>query len=112
MSDIGEQQTYSENGWSVSYRKCGTDIIYIRASKTVSSIGANHDQLEMIGLPFRVAFNQSLSMTESVSGTPVGYGDCNFNPRNDNEELSAMYRNNTEYGAPVTMTTYGLLIVE
>lgn len=87
-------------------------MVYVRASKTVSSIVADHDQLEMAGLPFRVAFRQSLSMTESVAGTPVGYGVCNFNPRNDNEELSAMYRNNTSYAEAVTMITYGLLIVE
>ena len=109
MIKIGEQQSYSENGWSVRYRKIGINHIYFSASKTVSSIDTGANQLEAAVIPFEVAFEQQLSMVMNVGGTPVGYGNFRFVPLSNG--LSAMYRNNTEYGAPVSMLVYGELII-
>ena len=109
MIKIGEQQSYSENNWTITYRKIGINRIYFSASKTVNSIGAGANQLEAAALPFKVAFDQRLTAHLNVAGTPVGYGNFRFVPLSNG--LSAMYRNNTEYGAPVGMLIGGELIV-
>ena len=88
------------------------NTIYFEASKTVSSIGVGTNQLEAIGLPFRVAFPQTLPMIMSVAGTPVGYGNFRFTQRANENGKSNMHRNNTAYGAAVTMSVFGELIVE
>lgn len=109
MIKIGEQQSYSENNWTITYRKIGINRIYISASKTVNSIGSGANQLEAAALPFKVAFDQRLTVHMNVANTPVGYGNFRFVPLSNG--LSAMYRNNTEYGAPVNMLICGELIV-
>lgn len=109
MIKIGAQQSYSENNWTITYRKIGINRIYFSASKTVSSIGSGANQLEAAALPFKVAFDQRLTVHLNVSGTPVGYGNFRFVPLSNG--LSAMYRNNTAYSAPVSMLICGELIV-
>lgn len=109
MIKIGEQQSYSENNWTITYRKIGINRIYISASKTVNSIGSGANQLEAAALPFKVAFDQRLTVHMNVANTPVGYGNFMFTPLSNG--LSAMYRNNTAYSAPVNMLICGELIV-
>ncbi|WP_034810293.1 phage tail spike protein [Eubacterium sp. ER2] len=109
MIKIGEQQSYSENNWTITYRKIGINRIYISASKTVNSIGSGANQLEAAALPFKVAFDQRLTVHMNVANTPVGYGNFRFTPLSNG--LSAMYRNNTAYSAPVNMLICGELIV-
>ena len=109
MIKIGAQQSYSENNWTITYRKIGINRIYFSASKTVSSIGSGANQLEAAALPFKVAFDQRLTVHLNVAGTPVGYGNFRFVPLSNG--LSAMYRNNTAYSAPVSMLICGELIV-
>lgn len=86
--------------------------IYFEASKTVSSISTGTSQLEAAALPFRVAFPQTLSMIMYVAGVPVGYGNFRFTQRDGENGKSVMQRNNTAYGATVTMFVCGELIVE
>lgn len=112
MMYVGTEQTYSENGWSVTYRKISINRICFTASKTVSSIGTGANQLEAIGLPFVVEFTQTLPMIMSVAGTPVGYGNFRFVKRGDGSACSSMYRNNTAYGAAVSMYVFGELIAD
>lgn len=112
ISNIGVAQNYSENEWVITYRKTGANRIYFNASKTVSSIDTGTNQLEAIGLPFKVAFPQTLPMIMSVAGTPVGYGNFRFTQISNGNGKSAMYRNNTAYAAAVTMSVYGELIIE
>lgn len=109
---VGTEQTYSENGWGVTYRKISINRIYFTASKTVSSIGTGANQLEAIGLPFRVAFPQTLPMIMSVAGTPVGYGNFRFTQRANENGKSNMHRNNTAYSAAVSMFVFGELIAD
>lgn len=109
MMYVGAEQTYSENGWTVTYHKIGANYIYLSANKTVSSIGLGANQLEAATLPFKAALNQRIPLYMNVAGDPVGYGNFRFVPRSDG--TTAMYRNNTEYGAPVNMLVEGALVV-
>lgn len=111
MTAVGVEQSYSENGWTVSYRKIGANRIYYVASKTVSSIEAGANMLEIATLPFKVAFSKYLNLVMNVSGTPVGYGYVRIVPGSSGS-TSAMYRHCTGYGNAVSMQVFGELVVD
>lgn len=112
MTEIGVEQSYSENGWTVSYRNIGANRIYYVASKTVSSIEAGANMLEIAALPFKVAFEQHIYLSMNVSGTPVGYGYTRIVPTSVSGNTSAMYRHCTGYGNAVTMLAFGELVIQ
>lgn len=112
MTEIGVEQSYSENGWTVSYRNIGANRIYYVASKTVSSIEAGANMLEIAALPFKVAFSKYLNLVMNVSGTPVGYGYARIVPTSGSGNTSAMYRHCTGYGNAVSMLVYGELVIQ
>lgn len=112
MTEIGVEQSYSENGWTVSYRNIGANRIYYVASKTVSSIEAGANMLEIAALPFKVAFSKYLNLVMNVSGTPVGYGYALIVPTSGSGNTSAMYRHCTGYGNAVSMLVYGELVIQ
>ena len=112
MTEIGVEQSYSENGWTVSYRNIGANRIYYVASKTVSSIEAGANMLEIAALPFKVAFEQHIYLSMNVSGTPVGYGYMRIVPTSVSGNTSAMYRHCTGYGNAVTMLAFGELVIQ
>lgn len=112
MTEIGVEQSYSENGWSVSYRSIGANRVYFITSKTVSSIVAGGNQLEIAALPFKVAFEQHIYLAMNVSGTPVGYGYTRIVPTSGSGNTSAMYRNCAGYSNAVTMLTFGELVIQ
>ena len=112
MTEIGVEQSYSENGWTVSYRKIGANRLYYVASKTVSSIAAGGNQLEIAALPFKVAFEQHIYLAMNVSGTPVGYGYTRIVPTSGSGNTSAMYRHCVGYSNAVTMLAFGELVIQ
>ena len=112
MTEVGAQQSYSENGWTVSYRNIGANRIYYVTSKTVSSIEAGANMLEIAALPFKVAFEQHIDLSMNVSGTPVGYGYTRIVPTSGSGNTSAMYRHCTGYGNAVTMLAFGELVIQ
>ena len=112
MTEIGVEQSYSENGWTVSYRKIGANRLYYVASKTVSSIEAGANMLEISTLPFKVAFSKYLNLVMNVSGTPVGYGYVHIVPTSTSGNTSVMYRHCTGYGNAVSMQVFGELVVD
>lgn len=112
MTEIGVEQIYSENGWTVSYRKIGENRLYYVASKTVSSIEAGANMLEIATLPFKVAFSKYLNLVMNVSGTPVGYGYVRIVPTSSSGNTSVMYRHCTGYGNYVSMLVFGELVVD
>ena len=112
MTEIGVEQSYSENGWTVSYRNIGANRIYYVASKTVSSIEAGANMLEIATLPFKVAFSKYLNLVMNVSGTPVGYGYARIVPTSGSGNTSAMYRHCTGYGNAVSILVYGELVIQ
>ena len=112
MTEVGSQQSYSENGWSVSYRSIGANRVYFITSKTVSSIVAGGNQLEIAALPFKVAFEQHIYLAMNVSGTPVGYGYTRIVPTSGSGNTSAMYRHCTGYSNAVTMLAFGELVIQ
>lgn len=112
MTEIGVEQSYSENGWTVSYRNIGANRIYYVASKTVSSIEAGANMLEIATLPFKVAFSKYLNMVMNVSGTPVGYGYVRITPTSSSGNTSVMYRHCTRYSNAVSMLVYGELVIQ
>ena len=112
MTEVGSQQSYSENGWSVFYRSIGANRVYFITSKTVNSIAAGGNQLEIAALPFKVAFEQHIYLAMNVSGTPVGYGYTRIVPTSGSGNTSAMYRHCAEYSNAVTMLAFGELVVD
>lgn len=68
--------------------------------------------LEIAGLPFKVAFENTLIMVMNVSGTPVGYGYVRIVPTSSSGNTSAMYRHCTGYGNAVTMLAFGELVIQ
>lgn len=112
MTEVGTQQSYSENGWSVSYRPIGANRVYYMALKTVSSIVTGGNQLEIAALPFKVAFEQHITLAMNVSGTPVGYGYMRIVPTSGSGNTSAMYRHCTGYSNAVTMLAFGELVIQ
>ncbi len=112
MTEIGVEQSYSENGWSVSYRSIGANRVYFITSKTVSSIVAGGNQLEIAALPFKVAFEQHIYLAMNVSGTPVGYGYTRIVPTSGSGNTSAMYRHCAGYSNAVTMLAFGELVIQ
>lgn len=112
MTEVGSQQSYSENGWSVSYRSIGANRVYFITSKTVSSIAAGGNQLEIAALPFKVAFEQHIYLAMNVSGTPVGYGYTRIVPTSGSGNTSAMYRHCAGYSNAVTMLAFGELVIQ
>lgn len=112
MTEVGSQQSYSENGWSVSYRSIGANRVYFITSKTVSSIVTGGNQLEIAALPFKVAFEQHIYLAMNVSGTPVGYGYTRIVPTSGSGNTSAMYRHCTGYSNAVTMLAFGELVIQ
>lgn len=112
MTEVGTQQSYSENGWSVTYRPIGPNRVYYFATKTVSSIVAGANQLEIASLPFRASFEQYLNLVMQVGGTPVGYGYTRIVPTSSSGSTSAMYRHCTGYANSVSMTVYGELVIQ
>lgn len=112
MTEVGSQRSYSENGWSVSYRSIGANRVYFITSKTVSSIVTGGNQLEIAALPFKVAFEQHIYLAMNVSGTPVGYGYTRIVPTSSSGNTSAMYRHCTGYSNAVTMLAFGELVIQ
>lgn len=111
MTEIGAEQSYSENGWRVSYRIIGVNRLYYVASKTVGSIEAGSNMLEIAALPFKVGFSKYLNLVMHVSGTPVGYGYARIVPTSSSGNTSAMYRHCTGYANAVSMEVFGELVV-
>ena len=109
MMDVGAKQTHSENGWTVTYRKIGANRVYFQAAKTVNFLGAGANQLEMASFPIKVSFTQYLTLILNVAGQPVGYGDMRVVA---GASTSAIYRDNTEYSANVSMLVFGELTVD
>lgn len=99
--------TYSDNGWSFSYRHVSQNFIYLRAQKT--SQGNNpaiSGSLVAAGLPFKAAFTQLIPCHMEVTGVPVGYGRARIETNN------GMYLCASAYANDVSYIVYGFIVVE
>lgn len=99
--------TYSDNGWTLKYRHITANLISVEASRTsTGNNAAVAGDLVMAGIPFDVAFPQSVQCTMDVSGNIVGNGRARFADNN------GLYLYTPGYGNPVTYTAFGIVAVK
>ncbi|WP_418619848.1 hypothetical protein [[Clostridium] scindens] len=99
--------TYSDNGWTLKYRHITANLISVEASRTsTGNNAAVAGDLVMAGIPFDVAFPQSVQCTMDVSGNIVGNGRARFADNN------GLYLYTPGYGNPVTYTAFGIVSVK
>lgn len=99
--------TYSDNGWTLRYRHITANLISVEISKT--STGNNvavAGNLIMAGIPFNVAFSQSVQCVMDVSGSIVGNGRAMFADNN------GLYLYTPAYGNSVTYKAFGIVAVK
>lgn len=99
--------TYSDNGWTLKYRHITANLISVEASRTsTGNNAAVAGDLVMAGIPFNVAFPQSVQCAMDVSGNIVGNGRARFADNN------GLYLYTPGYGNPVTYTAFGIVSVK
>ena len=99
--------TYSDNGWTLKYRHITANLISVEASRTsTGNNAAVAGDLVMAGIPFNVAFPQSVQCAMDVSGNIVGNGRARFADNN------GLYLYTPGYGNSVTYTAFGIVSVK
>ena len=107
MQADDDWSTYSDNGWTLRYRHITANLISVEISKT--STGNNvavAGNLIMAGIPFNVAFSQSVQCVMDVSGSIVGNGRAMFADNN------GLYLYTPAYGNSMTYTAFGIVAVK
>ncbi|WP_418629379.1 hypothetical protein, partial [[Clostridium] scindens] len=93
--------------WTLKYRHITANLISVEASRTsTGNNAAVAGDLVMAGIPFDVAFPQSVQCTMDVSGNIVGNGRARFADNN------GLYLYTPGYGNPVTYTAFGIVAVK
>ncbi len=91
-------KSYTDNGWTVKYRKITQKQMRIEAKKTSNGNNEAHTgNLEIAGLPFTPAYDQRITCIMQVSGTIVGYGYATLSANKGMYLFSAPYGNSVEY---------------
>lgn len=104
ISYIGDEQTYSENGWTLTYRNVGAGFLYVTASRTTNKVDSGATYTEIYNLPFNVPFQQKAVVSNNVGPAVVGNGVAIF----DGNRMQCQYQ---EYGSAVTNLLFGLIKV-
>lgn len=104
ISYIGDEQTYSENGWTLTYRNVGAGFLYVTASRTTNKVDSGTTYTEIYNLPFNVPFQQKAVISNNVGSAVVGNGVAMFN----GNQMQCQYQ---EYGSAVTNLLFGLIKV-
>ena len=102
ISNIGEELTYSENGWTLTYRDVGSGFLYITAARTANKVDSGATYTEIYNLPFNVPFQQKAVVSNNVGPAVVGNGVAIFS----GNRMQCQYQ---EYGSPVTNLLFGLI---
>lgn len=107
---IGTQGDYRENSWLFSVRNIGPNLLYIHAEKTYDSLSKHADILEAASLPFNAGANVDLPLFGKVGSDivrdVVGYAHF-IGGQSGNKTGMWVYA--SDYGAPVTIFTFGLI---
>lgn len=91
-------KSYTDNGWTVKYRKITQKQMQIEAKKTSNGNNEAHTgNLEIAGLPFTPAYDQRIACIMQVSGTIVGHGYATLSANKGMYLFSAAYGNSVEY---------------
>lgn len=100
-------QTYSNNGWSVTYRHIDHNHIYVEMANTMRGGIVNiNGGLVMAGIPFDLEFSQILPIYMQVANTMVGYGRIKM------ETNHGAYLVCTNYTNDVTLVGIGILTIK
>ena len=102
ISNIGEELTYSENGWTLTYRDVGSGFLYITAARTANKVDSGATYTEIYNLPFNVPFQQKAVVSNNVGPAVVGNGVAIFS----GNRMQCQYQ---EYGSTVTNLLFGLI---
>lgn len=103
---IREWETYTENGWTLKYRKTGHKRYQVQLTNMSPNGFKNaRDNLIMASSPLKCDFEQRLVALLHVSQAIVGYGNANF--RDGSITIST-----TDYTGAVTCECLGEVIVK
>lgn len=101
------EQTYSNNGWNLTYRHIDHNHIYVEITNTIKGGIANiNGGLVMAGIPFDLEFSQILPIYMQVANTMVGYGRIRM------ETNHGAYLVCTNYTNDVTLVGIGILTIK
>lgn len=100
-------QTYSNNGWTLTYRHIDHNHIYVEMENIMKGGIINiNGGLVMAGIPFDLEFNQTLSICMQVSDVVVGYGRIKMGTNH------GAYLVCTNYANDVSLVGFGILTIK
>lgn len=100
-------QTYSNNGWNLTYRHIDHNHIYVEmANTTRGGITNINDSLVMAGIPFDIEFSQMLPICMQVANVVVGHGRIKMGTNH------GAYLVCTNYSNDVTLVGFGILTIK
>lgn len=100
-------QTYSNNGWNLTYRHIDHNHIYVEMENIMKGGVINiNDSLVMSGIPFNLEFSQTLSICMQVANVVVGYGRIKM------ETNHGAYLACTNYANDVSLVGFGILTIK
>ena len=100
-------QTYSNNGWNLTYRHIDHNHIYVEMTNTTRGGITNiNDSLVMAGIPFDIEFSQMLPIYMQVANVVVGYGRIKMGTNH------GAYLVCTNYLNDVTLVGFGILTIK
>lgn len=100
-------QTYSNNGWNLTYRHIDHNHIYVEITNTTRGGITNiNDSLVMAGIPFDIEFSQMLPIYMQVASAVVGYGRIKM------ETNHGAYLVCTNYSNDVSLVGFGILTIK
>lgn len=100
-------QTYSNNGWNLTYRHIDHNHIYVEMENIMKGGVINiNGVLVMSGIPFNLEFGQSLPICMQVGNVVVGYGRIKM------ETNHGAYLVCTNYSNDVSLIGFGILTIK
>ena len=100
-------QTYSNNGWDLTYRHIDHNHIYVEVTNTTRGGITNiNDGLVMAGIPFDIEFSQMLPIYMQVANVVVGYGRIRMGTNH------GAYLVCTNYSNDVSLAGFGILTIK
>lgn len=100
-------QTYSNNGWNLTYRHIDHNHIYVEMENVMKGGVINiNGGLVMAGIPFNLEFSQSLPICMQVGNVVVGYGKIKM------ETNHGAYLVCTNYSNDVSLVGFGILTIK
>lgn len=100
-------KTYTDNGWTLSYRQIAAKMYYVEAYTNVrGSSGVTPGNLVMAGIPIELKKEATLPVIVRVGSVPVGYGYARLSPNR------GLYLSATAYGNDHDYYAYGIVSTE